>query len=64
MSKNKHIPTDSENAEIQRARNYLIRTGDEDETQLRSPATAAFASSLIRYLDALRKASKRTPPEK
>eukprot|EP00965_Chrysotila_dentata_P159221 5259583-Pleurochrysis_carterae.AAC.2 len=65
MSENKHMPTGRENMEIQRARSYLLRAGDEEETQLRSPATAAFASSLSKYLDALRKAFKRThSPEK
>eukprot|EP00965_Chrysotila_dentata_P134147 4436426-Pleurochrysis_carterae.AAC.1 len=60
-----HNPTEGKNAEIQRARNHLLRAGDEEETQLRSPATAAFANSLIKYLEALRKASQQTRlPEK
>eukprot|EP00965_Chrysotila_dentata_P092092 3040361-Pleurochrysis_carterae.AAC.1 len=52
-SETEHNPTEGKNAEIQRARNYLPRAGGEEETQLRSPATAAFASSLIKYLEAL-----------
>eukprot|EP00965_Chrysotila_dentata_P151853 5017601-Pleurochrysis_carterae.AAC.1 len=45
-SEKEHTPTEGKNEEKQRARNYLLRAGDEEETKLRSPATAAYAGKI------------------